>query len=93
MRRCLPKEWLTPHALEATLAESRETNHSNSGLYQLLQTCLDHDSLSAFDATSQTGLTASSSAERDLQSPTMSKLKSEFAKSFLQPKQASNKDQ
>ena len=29
--RCLPKEWLTPNALEATLAETRGASASNAG--------------------------------------------------------------
>ena len=43
-------------------------------------------SFSAFDATSTTGLTSSGSAHRDLQSPTINRLRNEFAKSFLQPR-------
>merc|ERR1712126_640031 len=70
LQRCLPKEWLTPHALEATLAETRGASASNA----------------AFDATSTTGLTSSASADRDLQSPTMTRIRNEFAKSFLQPR-------
>ena len=49
-------------------------------------------SLSAFDATSTTGLTGSGS-DRDLQSPTITRIRNEFAKSFLQPKSSGDKTQ
>lgn len=49
-------------------------------------------SLAAFDATSTTGLTSSGS-DRDLQSPTISRIRNEFAKSFLQPKPSGDKTQ
>ena len=86
--RCLPKEWLTPNALEASIAETRGTDNANAGVLKCLEMFFPFCFFPAFDATSTTGLTSSGSADRDLQSPTIHRLRNEFAKSFLQPRPA-----
>lgn len=69
LQRCLPQQWLTPHALESTL----ESRTANSG------TILpDEPTMSSTVSMSSQQQTA------DAASPTLARLKQEFSKSFGQ---------
>lgn len=69
LQRCLPKEWLTPHALETTI-ESRNHRESSQQQQQQNQTNGDGGASSANAETSSTG------------SSTVQRIRNEFAKSF-----------
>jgi len=79
LQRCLPKEWLTPNALE---------NQLQAGGQQ-------PSNISAIDSSSTTALTASLSGDdrQDVSSPTVSRLRQEFSKSFLTRSSEGDKQQ
>jgi len=76
LQRCLPKEWLTPHALETTIESrnQRELNHPSSRTHSALGATASSGSIG--------GSNGGSSGDSGSNITTAQRIRNEFAKSF-----------